>query len=514
MRPRLRDRKLPLVLFLGLAFVAILWHRTFSSRRASFSKGEDASGFGNVAAGDEEDFAVNSALNTVKLLDQTDFVAPPLDLMKPSLILHVGPIKTGVEALARDELSQLKAELDIDDYVLLPQMAGLHETCQRELSLLREDFIMKRKKKKKQSKKLEEIITEFPCWKEVLDTLAPYNTTRTSVIVSDELLSHQLISYVESIGPAVMDWITIRDTLMRDWNVIVVVSYRRFFEWLPSAKASAEQAHKVQRTDSAPRLARWPGSDKGMVLEPLFPHFVRNNAIDKLDVPYTPRIVQLYQPFVSATRILNLYTPDQSVRTSFVCDILDHAEAACAASKTRDERNTPGQRPDLIASTSRNALWNDFTKSDQAWFDFQLFDELAVVASQHNYIRTKFVSRTTATETTQYYVETYRKETPRKDLPLVCPNVNELNHFLDQSLTFERQLLPQFVALHKDTAEKEHRQSFAEVGNGFCSINMRKILRQVEWRTFFRHLTTKSAARIQAGGEPGPARKMRRRGKR
>ena len=43
----------------------------------------------------------------------------------------------------------------------------------------------------------------------------------------------------------------------------------------------------------------------------------------------------------------------------------------------------------------------------------------------------------------------------------------------------------------------------------FCSINMRAVLRQGEWRAFFRHLTNKSAIRIQAGGKPGPVRYLR-----
>jgi hypothetical protein len=89
--------------------------------------------------------------------------------------------------------------------------------------------------------------------------------------------------------------------------------------------------HLEQRTSELPRLARWPNEfEKGMLLEPLFPRFVRN-ALSKLDVPFTTRIVELFKPFVSEVKILDLYKEGQSVRSTFLCDVVK-SRSSCALS--------------------------------------------------------------------------------------------------------------------------------------------------------------------------------------
>jgi hypothetical protein len=488
------------MILMATAVVLVLW---LGLRRGRTNVPDDETGFVAANADNQEDFATSarSAINTALLADNSDFGAPPFDASKPILMLIVGPVKTGVQALAEKELSQLQKELDSDKYKVLPPMEGLYEACHKELAMLRETHLMKKK-----TSSLEDAIAKLPCWKTtVLDVLAPYQTSRTSVIIVDETLSKQFLT-ATPLGPAVLDWMTLRETIMPNWNVVVVLSYRRYYEWLPSAKAAAEKVHLIRHA-GAPRLAKWPGEDEhGMLLEPLFPHFIKDNAVtEKLDVPYTPRLQQLYTPFVQKVQILNFYVPNQSVRTTMVCNVLGKATAACAASRAKDQAQVVNPANNTLSLDSRSALWD--IKADEEWFNFQLYDELAVTAASHGYIRTKFVSRPTATKTTQYYVETYLNIKPRVDLPLACPHSKALDHFLDQSLQYERLLVPDFVAEHKAGAsEREHRLGFGQVGKGFCSISMNRILRQVDWRTFFRHLTETSAVRIQAGGKPGPVR--------
>jgi hypothetical protein len=475
-----------LLLLLGLLAAVTFWHAAIREERVP-----------GVTDGDEEDFATSmrSAINTVTL-PVTDFLAPAYNATKPTLILHVGPVKAGVEALHK-ELLVHKEALETDNYVLSQSMdtSGLHEACQHELNLLRQAY----PKQKKHKKKLPQVLAELPCWKTFLDALEPLKESDTSLIISDEQLSQQLMLDVYGIGAAVLDWITLRETIMMDWNVVVVVSYRRYYEWLPSAKAATEQVHLQQRSASPPRLARWPGKENGMLLEPLFPHFVQN-AVQKLDVPYTRRILDLYRPFASATKILNLYVPDQSVVTSFVCDVLEMATASCEASRKQDMTNGTA-----LADPRTTAILD--TAADDAWSDFQLFDELVTTAAARTLLRTKHVTRTAATATTQYYVEQHLKMRAH-DLPLSCPDNEKLKKFLDESLKYERTLLPAF----DKSAKKAHEKGFEAMGNQFCSINMRAVLRQSHWRSFFRHLSNTSAERIQAGGKIGPGRKYYLRG--
>lgn len=123
------------------------------------------------------------------------------------------------------------------------------------------------------------------------------------------------------------------------------------------AKADDEMIHIKQHTSERPRLARWPNDrEKGMLLEPLFPHFA-HNALSKLDVPYTTRIVDLFKGFVSDVKVLDLYKERQSVRSTFLCDIID-STSACALSK----------------QTSHSEILDDFLdiKEESDWYNFQV----------------------------------------------------------------------------------------------------------------------------------------------
>jgi hypothetical protein len=181
---------------------------------------------------------------------------------------------------------------------------------------------------------------------------------------------------------------------------------------------------------------------------------------------------------------------------------LESATSTCAASQKDDyikiDSNATALR-DPIA-----AIMN--TTDDMKWYNFQLYDELVTTAAKRGLVRNRRVTRTLATTTTQYYVEQYLQLQPRTSLPLACPNVEQLHHFLDESLAYERTLLGNDVSKSMIRHHKDEFQSMVD-NKMYCSINMRAVLRQVNWRSFFRHLSNQSAQRIQAGGKPFPTRK-------
>jgi hypothetical protein len=143
------------------------------------------------------------------------------------------------------------------------------------------------------------------------------------------------------------------------------------------------------------------------------------------------------------------------------------------------------------------------------WYDFQLYDELVTVAAKRGVIRNRRVTRTTATKTTQYYAEQYLKlGEARTSLPLTCPPPEYIRHFLDESLSHERKIVGNDFARSNTPQHKEEYQKMVD-NKMFCSINMRAVLRDVNWRMFFRHLSNDSALRTQAGAKPFPTRKLR-----
>jgi hypothetical protein len=121
--------------------------------------------------------------------------------------------------------------------------------------------------------------------------------------------------------------------------------------------------HLVQRTSELPRLARWPNAyEKGMLLEPLFPHFA-DDALSRLDVPFTTRIVELFKPFVSDVKILDLYKDGQSVRSTFLCDVVKSI-SSCDVS-----------RKDNATESLQTFLG---TSEENAWYNFQVREALPV----------------------------------------------------------------------------------------------------------------------------------------
>ena len=468
-----------------------------------FAKHVDNSvtGFDNVNAADEENFeSSRGGINTFSFSEipaEAFGITPVYDPSKSDLIIHVGPMKTGVDELQK-EVQKYKNDLKTDRFEILKSLDGFHESCQKELSDVRIQYNIMSDKSKSTTKSLQELLRSVSCWKSVLNALKPFRNKK-SVLISDSQLSKQLLQDVFQVGPAALDWISIRETIMTDWNIVIVVSYLRYYEWLPAAKAFTEQIHLKQYSSLQPRLARWPGDrEKGMVLEPLFPRFVRN-AIEKMDIPYTARLIDMYRPYVSKTKIVNMYMQNQSVATTFLCDVLDSATTACESSKQDDSIKIDRNQTALI--NSRAAILN--TTGDMAWYDFQLYDELVTTAAARGLIRTTRVTRTTATATTQYYVEKYLQLVARQSLPLTCPPPEQWRRFLDESLAHERSLLG--TDIFKANV-RNHREEFQLMVDNkmLCSINMRAVLRKPHWRTFFRHLTNLSAQRIQAGGKPGP----------
>jgi len=511
-----RIRKI--LLLLGAVAVATFYHAAGSLFFTNSHKNA-VDGFEQVTADEEEDFTASSSnsITTVDLASYADLQLPPppaISADKPNLILHVGPIKTGVERLAQALVNspELKDALQEDQYVIAMNReassnttssytspvdtSALHYDCQHELNEIRRQFLTS--KKHLHHHTLPETIARVPCWKAFLEELEPLKQSQTNVVIADEQLSSKVILDAVAVNgaAAILDWDTVRETLFPDWNVIVVINYRRYYQWLLSAKAAAEQVHLLQQhSQTAPRLARWPAHERGMLLEPLFPHFVQG-AEHKLDVPYTHRLVQLYPPqFVSAVRLLNLHSGDYGnhMVTQFLCDVLPDAAAACAAAHSS-------------VLPSNDELLE--TAADAKWYDFELIDELVNEAQHRMYLRWRHCSRTAATITTEYYVTQHLHLQPRQ-LPLQCPLEPAAQAFLDESVHYEQRLLGE---QHAAADHAKEYWDWARTTQLLCNIDMGGILKQSQWRAFFRHLTNRSADKIRSGERrPGSPRRLRMR---
>lgn len=226
------------IVFGALLFAALLIGRNVFSDSASAIPIADP--FENVEEDEQEDFQTTSersAINTAKLPYVPNFRLSARNATKPKLFLHVGPVRTGVAKL-KGQLLSMKASLLTDKVVVSDQLdtSALQSACQAELNSARQNFLLQKSGWITKPKTLQDVLeNEISCWKTFLNSLEPYNQEGMSVILSDELLSQQLLE-VHEIGTAVMDWISLRETIMKDWDVVIVASYRRYFDWMPAGK--------------------------------------------------------------------------------------------------------------------------------------------------------------------------------------------------------------------------------------------------------------------------------------
>ena len=131
-----------LLFLLGLLAVGTFWHVFYKEDEQLQDDTFDLLQR-NVDEDEEEDFVTSqrSAINTIELPNPANWATPQFDASRPTLILHVGPIRSGVPELAA-ELSKLKDSLALDKYSLASDAAtsALHTNCQRELHLARKKY--------------------------------------------------------------------------------------------------------------------------------------------------------------------------------------------------------------------------------------------------------------------------------------------------------------------------------------------------------------------------------------
>lgn len=404
----------------------------------------------------------------------------------PSLIFHIGPAHTFTTEL-QAELTLLSSKLAADKYALAFGNNSLTNfECHKELNVARKKYdVLKKKGSTKGISLKQHILTEVNCWSEALKVLDSHRAKGESLIISDESLSNRWYHF-EGLWLAPMDWIVLQETVGDSWNIEIVVGYRRYTEWLPEAVRAASEARyqDMLQEEKPPKL-----QEEIKVVKPLFPDLVQLAAADgdvvgaTINGTYTSTLLERYlyrgtgKSNIPVT-LLNVHL-DKSVGTTFVCDILYSATTACRASPLHTKE---------MADAARAASRALKKKNDEPVQAHDFYDFLAAYATKHTMYRIKEVTQQGAVIAARYYQEEIANKTAT-DFPLKCPTKNELQRLLDVSLKHERTMLPAFADSHD--GDDEHRRHFLDAAHEtkmLCQIDIKKILRIVEWRSFFRSL--------------------------
>eukprot|EP00977_Amphora_coffeiformis_P000046 scaffold11_cov142-Amphora_coffeaeformis.AAC.1 len=376
----------------------------------------------------------NDVTATPHSLDLSSSTNQTHDDKKPTFVIHVGPSKTQTSTLQID-LRNMYEVLKKDNYAYLGvRRLKKHGVSQIHTSFVHNPCLSKMTEIYKSNNGTS--VRVLPCWDRVHQEIQKWRKQNTSIIMSEEIVSNKESPLWRS---DVFQTFTtaLKETLGDEWNIVVVVGYRRYGEWIlstakqyygrgcadPSKKWNVGFCHNTWKIIKKWMNQRRDGSAKNFY--------------------WTPAVVRHWRQAFSNVKVLNTHAPGH-VTEKFVCDILTDAPHTCQHTRTRSEL----PRAVNVRSSIDAALNN-----------------LAVAAREKGLFPEDTKRKSVLDEATKYDIKF-------QDLPLVCPSRDELEKLLNRSIALEQTILPDFH--HSPLGEKTHRDEFwyvTDVKKGFCSLD-------------------------------------------
>ena len=282
-------------------------------------------------------------------------------------------------------------------------------------------------------------LTDLECWQNVHDEIKRRRRENRNIILSSEFVSD-----ANKLGDPVTFGALLhglKEALADEWNVVVVVGYRRYFEWTGSAFRQ-DNANRCLH-----RKAGWSRGHCGNTWNSIKSWMERDPPSAK-NYLYTDTIIDRWQK-VFPVKILNYHSPGH-ITEKFLCDMLPDAPHSCAYAKSRPESK-------ISSANARDSVTGAYST-------------LATIAFQKGILDKSEKRSRIVKDMTKYFQG--ELNLPFRHLPLRCPPRAELEKLLNISLTFEKKLMPEWYLL--PDGEQSHRDSFwrtADERKEFCSVN-------------------------------------------
>ena len=299
----------------------------------------------------------------------------------------------------------------------------------------------------------------IPCWRNAASEIERRRYTNTNLILSDERIANNE-SPLWSNGLFKVMVAALKQTLGDDWDVMVVIGYRRYYEWvLSSLKQLHGQgcAHEKTNWDRNYCPAPWP---------PICDWMNRNPPSAK-NYHFTDSVIERWRGSFPI-KVLNYHAPERITET-LLCDLVPNAPHTCHHLRT--------------SSLVKNANVRSATTG--------AYSSIALEA----YHRGVLPSGMKRTEAIQSMERHWNKELglSYRDLPLIeCPPHHELELLLNISLTFERDLLSEWHHALGILSVTDHRENFWHLAleeKVFCSVDIKGIVdNKTSWEDILQSL--------------------------
>lgn len=350
----------------------------------------------------------------------------------PRFFLHIGPHKTATTSI-QCALYKYQEELKRKDSILF-------------LGKVDERFCPFRVNSRAQDQRIRNIhlCTGDPqCWEKLTSEWEVNRKKGYDMVLSKEGIS-DLGSLNHSDATERERFWSAMDLALVGWNVTVILTYRRFFEWLPS---SFNQHAFQMRLQS--RKEPWPlVPEKPITLEDVLAGVLQGTMIPPY--PFVDTIRQTQLPANWDWYVMNMHqTPD--VVQAFVCKVLDARNTCSSYQPIPQSRQSPGD--DLV------------------------YDYLNVQALQWGWMRQ--APRGQRARSTRNFVQNVLKVSPL-DFPQDCPSRSLLESLLAYSMALEENIIGSVDA-------KDHTEPFWRFSKSLCTVNATAVLlaNATTWKTFY-----------------------------
>lgn len=355
----------------------------------------------------------------------------------PTFFLHLGPHKTATTSIQcamymnRDELEEK------DSIKFLGKVDGRFCST-RGSGKIEQDWRIQ---------KLDDCFHDPVCWPGWLEELDDWKTRGFNLVLSKEAMSGWASSNHSSVDFRNQFWPALGKALKK-WRVVVILSYRVYHQWLPSALI--QHAHHMRLQAREP----WPRS-----------HEVAMNLGDNIDMvlkgakpppyPYVDSILDHQFPLNWEIRLLNMHH-SESIVSDFICETLK-ANGLCS------------QHKELLATSARESPASELT-----------FDYLNVQALQWGWMSAgKRGAR--MRETKRFVRRIFSNEFFH--WPFHCPTQSIQSQLLETSILMERAILGSVDV-------SKLRQDFFSSAHRLCEVNASAVLLRNEtvWKNFYHSL--------------------------
>jgi len=382
---------------------------------------------------------------------------------KPYLVVHIGPSKTGTSTIQKDSF-MFTDVLDLDSYIYAGRF-GDRKIFAAIFGILNDDtcltqtaaYLSRSTTNTTNTTKASDI----PCWKSRMARVRKLDPKH--LLISDEAYSYRKHSkqYYDNIK-----------IVFQDWNLLYIVSYRRYGEWILS---SIKQKYATRDKCVGEKTIWEEGqrcTNKWSFVR-TFLHRKDENGREVFRTNYF-NIDESTRGMKEANvsfKIVNFHD-ERHISSSFYCDAIPNTPNTCRHSHSlNSNKGTAANIRDIMSSTCANIVYDArmaglLKISNQTRLDMNMECEL--------------------------FMET--KNITHADMPLVCPTKEMLEELLEKSLEFEIMILPDFGK--SDRGRAEHIKSFWEMANErreFCDVDTEKLLEsQSSWMGVLNKTTFKN----------------------